>query len=235
MNKFTTQEIIQELHRSPSELDILFYSAKKQYYLSETPSISDCDNPEGDLYEKVVIAKSPLKIEEKEQNLIPLYQQVYEVYDDGAKYEGEKFLGKRHGKGTYYYKEGYKYEGSWDQDIMSGYGVLWLTDELKWYEGEWQNNVFHGRGSLYNLYIEKLDLEKYYVEDFDKIENGWIKYEGQFQEGLKHKFGIILLSNGDSFIGNFKKNKLEGRGSYTKPNKPVIVGQWENNKLKTLY
>jgi len=48
--------------------------------------------------------------------MVTIYQQVSEVYEDSTRYEGEKFLGKRHGKGTYYYQEGYKYEGEWEED-----------------------------------------------------------------------------------------------------------------------
>jgi hypothetical protein len=236
MSKYTTKEVMQNLDQTPEQMEALFESAKKLYKIGdETPRGDPSDDELDGILNRVVVARSPVKEGRYDHSLIPIYQQVEETYEDGTRYEGEKFLGKRHGTGTYYYKEGYKFVGNWEQDIMNGFGVLWLNENEKWYEGEWANNVFHGRGSLYNTNSEKLDEEKSYLENFDEIGNGWKKYEGQFLEGKRHRFGTILLSNGDVFVGNFKENKAEGRGSYTKANKKMIVGEWCDNKLKKVF
>jgi len=236
MSKYTTKEVIQNLHHTPEQMEALFESAKKLYKITDdTPRGPPSDDELYGILNRVVVSRSPVKEGRYDYSLIPIYQQVEETYEDGTRYEGEKFLGKRHGAGTYYYKEGYKYVGNWEQDVMSGFGVLWLNENEKWYEGEWANNVFHGRGSLYNTNPEKLDEEKAYLENFDEIGHGWKKYEGQFFEGKRHRFGTILLSNGDVFVGNFKENKAEGRGSYTKANKKMIVGEWCDNKLKKVF
>ncbi|RYZ82603.1 MAG: hypothetical protein EOP04_21720 [Proteobacteria bacterium] len=236
MSKYTTKEIIQNLDHTPEQMESLFESAKKLYKITDdTPRGQPSDAELDGILNRIVMARSPVKEGRIDPSLIPIYQQVQEAYEDGTRYEGEKFLGKRHGSGTYYYKEGHKYVGNWEQDVMSGFGVLWLTEEQKWYEGEWANNVFHGRGSLYNTNPERLSGEKNYIENFDEIGNGWQKYEGQFCDGLRHRFGTILLTNGDVFVGNFKDNKAEGRGSYTRSDKKLIVGEWSENKLKRTF
>lgn len=84
-----------------------------------------------------------------------------------------------------------------------------MTEELNWYEEEWLNNLFHGRGILNNLYAEDLDREKYYADDFTKVENGWEMYEGEFKSGQKHGMGSLHLVNGDSYVGGFQNNKVE--------------------------
>ena len=100
---------------------------------------------------------------------------------------------------------------------MSGFGILWINDDIKWYEGEWSDNAFHGRGILYNLTPEELQQDGFYGENFSNIGNGWLRYEGQFYKGTKHGFGCLMLTNGDKFVGHFNADNVEGRGSYTKP------------------
>lgn len=235
INKYATTEIIESLDQFPAEkealIDSLIRSRTPSVMVSSHKNDAEIDNDGA----KLVVMCSPIKQKDVDQNLVSVYQQVSEIYDDGAKYIGEKLLGKRHGKGTYYYKEGYKYEGSWEEDNMSGFGTLWLTEDLKWYEGEWLNNLFHGKGSLYNLYTEPLDPNTSYANDFSTVGNGWVKYDGQFVEGLKDGLGSLYFSNNDLYIGKFKRNKAEGRGAYTKADSFVVVGRWESDQLKETY
>lgn len=235
INKYATVEIIESLDQQPADkealIDSLIKTRKASVVVSTHKNNGELDREGGTL----VAMCSPIRQKDVNSNLVSVYQQVSEVYDDGTKYVGEKLFGKRHGKGTYYYKEGYKYEGHWEEDNMSGYGTLWLTEDLKWYEGEFLNNLFHGKGSLYNLYPEALDPKNTYANDFSTVGNGWVKYDGQFAEGLKDGLGSFYLTNSDFYIGNFKKNKAEGRGAYTKADNFVVVGRWESDQLKETY
>ena len=234
-NKYITQDAVDKLISSSHERDILFELGRRSYNSGrKSPEKSAYLDVDEDIIEKLTNACS-LSEREPQSKLIPVYQQVFETYDDGTKYAGEKFLGKRHGKGKYYYNEGYVYDGDWDQDQMTGYGVLWLTEDFIWYEGEWLNNSFHGRGILYNPSTEELDVDKYYAEDFIEVDNGWIKYEGLFFKGSKHGFGCLYLENGDLFVGGFRFNHPEGRGSYTKQQDQVIVGFWDGGRLIEIF
>lgn len=157
------------------------------------------------------------------------YQLVEETYADGTRYEGEKMLGKKHGRGRYYFKEGYIYDGNWENDQMAGYGVLWVEDRRKIYEGEWENSAFHGQGTLYNTELKKLD--EFDGADFSRLRGGWLKFEGTFHKGMKKGMGTLLMTNGDVFVGNFLNDVVHGRGSYTHKNGRTYAGLWHVNKL----
>ena len=47
---------------------------------------------------------------------------------------------KREGQGTYTWKNGSKYVGSWKNDKKDGKGTLTWNDGSK-YDGEWKNDV----------------------------------------------------------------------------------------------
>ena len=64
------------------------------------------------------------------------------VYDNGY-YIGELKNGKRHGKGTYYWNAGDKYEGEWKNGKRNGYGIMTFADgSIK--EGQWVDSEFIG-------------------------------------------------------------------------------------------
>ena len=50
---------------------------------------------------------------------------VIENYQNGAKYEGEKLKGMRHGKGRFFYSDGGVYDGEWKENRMYGKGILY--------------------------------------------------------------------------------------------------------------
>ena len=230
-NKYAPQEVLKTIE--PSEDGKYFLVEPVKY---QTPERKASIEKSQDPIDQIIVLTSPAKEVKPEDKLVGIYQQVSEEYLDGTSYTGEKFLGLRQGKGTYYYHEGYRYEGTWHEDKMSGFGILWVNDDIKWYEGEWKDNSFHGRGIIYNITPEELDPEANYSSDLNQIGNGWIKYEGRFNNGSKHGFGTLFLTNGDSYTGTFNMDHVEGRGSYAKPEKKVIIaGSWEKNVLKMAF
>lgn len=157
------------------------------------------------------------------------YEVVIEQYSDGSRYEGEKHLGKRHGKGIFYFKEGFWLDGNWEEGFFTGYGTLWLNKDTKIYEGEWLNNVFHGRGAMYNHEIKNnQDIDG---TNFRALKGGWMSFEGLFNSGMKQGLGKLVLANGDVFVGNFVRDVIHGRGSYTAKGKKAFVGYWKENVL----
>ena len=162
-----------------------------------------------------------------------VYQVVVEYYTDGTRYEGEKQLNKRHGRGRFFYREGYRYEGNWENGCMSGYGTLWSDQNQKVYEGGWQNNVFHGRGTLYNP--EPKIKGDFNGTDFRLLKGAWTKFEGLFQAGQKQGLGTLTMANGDVFVGNFARDVVHGRGSYTPKSSQPFIGLWRQNVLIDKY
>jgi len=225
-NKYAPQDVLKSIEPSEDGKFYLVNAVKKEQPAPKSE----------DPIDQIVVLTCPAQEVKPADKLVGIYQQVSESYLDGTSYIGEKFLGLRQGKGTYYYHEGYRFEGTWDEDKMSGFGILWVNDDVKWYEGEWEDNTFHGRGIIYNVTPEDLEPGKEYSKDMTQIGNGWIKYEGRFENGAKHGFGTLFLSNGDSFTGNFALDNVEGRGSYSQADsKNIIAGTWRDNLLKSSY
>lgn len=229
LNKYTTEEVIRSVEATKD--GYLMNPLRKEQQVPSMRKLSA--HQKEDPIDQILVTSYPSKEVRPADKLASIYQQVSEVYTDGTSYTGEKFMGLRQGKGTYYYHEGYRYEGTWEEDQMSGFGILWVNDDIKWYEGEWKNNTFDGKGIIYNLTPEELEPQKNYSNDLNQVGNGWIKYEGKFSKGAKDGFGTLFLSNGDTFTGNFNADNVDGRGSYTfEHKKELIAGNWENNILK---
>ena len=58
--------------------------------------------------------------------------------------------GKRCGKGTFYYKDGTYYKGTWKDNKMHGKGCLYYANNVLAYEGGWYMHSLHGSGKIYN-------------------------------------------------------------------------------------
>lgn len=78
---------------------------------------------------------------------------------------------------------------------MQGRGVLYYQSHKIAYEGEWKQDQLHGYGVLYNEHIAVLDTEFDY-QHLELIGDSWIKFEGYFENDMKHGQGTLFLSNG---------------------------------------
>lgn len=67
-------------------------------------------------------------------------------YSNGAVYNGETKLGKRHGKGTILFPNGEAYNGDWFSNIKHGYGVYKWKPLGAVYVGEFKMNMMWGEG-----------------------------------------------------------------------------------------
>lgn len=60
---------------------------------------------------------------------------------------------------------------------MEGTGTLYYGENRPAYSGHWVDDQFHGEGVLYNEC--PMELEGLFdYEDFNGIDNYWIRYEG---------------------------------------------------------
>lgn len=57
--------------------------------------------------------------------------------------------------------------------------------------------------------------DEFTYENFNNLEDGWIKYEGDFKNDSKNGIGTLYIHNGDIFFGEFKSDEINGKGSYT--------------------
>ena len=62
-------------------------------------------------------------------------------------YAGQWAGGKRHGRGTHFFKDGSRYDGFWAHDARQGFGRMeYVNGDV--YEGEWKLGKRCGHGIL---------------------------------------------------------------------------------------
>jgi len=59
------------------------------------------------------------------------------VWQDGRRYEGEYQFNKKHGTGTYTYSDGSRYHGEWVDGMQHGVGVIIDADQNYEKKGIW--------------------------------------------------------------------------------------------------
>lgn len=115
----------------------------------------------------------------------------------------------RCGYGVFYYNEGGKYKGNWLNNKMHGKGTLEYADGRVAYQGDWSCDELHGKGVLYNQ-SPNFITENLNYYDLDQLDECWIYYEGSFQHDDKSGQGLLLLSNHQQFVGDFKNDMADG-------------------------
>ena len=83
-------------------------------------------------------------------------------YYNGNKYEGDWENDEIKGKGIYYYKNGDRYEGECKDDKAEGKGIFYYNNGDK-FEGYWKNNKKDGKGIMY--YNNGKKEEGYWKDD----------------------------------------------------------------------
>ena len=73
------------------------------------------------------------------------------VYTDGM-YKGRFNMGMRQGSGIYYYSDGSRYDGNWQNDKRNGSGRIYYADpdpeNRIYFEGYWENEARTGVGKI---------------------------------------------------------------------------------------
>ncbi|CAD8067168.1 unnamed protein product [Paramecium sonneborni] len=224
----------QHMQQSKSNIPVSYDSYKMDYnqinHLSNNQKYDYLYDRNISNQEKLINYQNDLKKTFEHLSVNP--EKVIEVYANGSKYDGEKLNGLRHGYGTFFYQDnGGVYEGQWFENKMHGIGTLFYASGKPAYEGQWVNDKFEGKGTLYNEEPQSLFSEFDY-RDFDQVGEFWTKYVGLFHEDNKEGQGVLYLSNGDKFEGNFLQDLVSGPGKYIKANGQFVSGRWWRNKLQ---
>ncbi|CAI2360757.1 unnamed protein product [Moneuplotes crassus] len=178
---------------------------------------------------------------------------ISKILYENSVYVGEVRNGKRHGKGTISFRDGRRYEGLWENDLRTGYGVkkylngdhyvghfhegkahgkgiyTWKNSDI--YDGEWKHGVKEGNGMW-----KGINNESYIGEWKNSKADGygvqvWAsgdRYEGEWTKGLRNGNGTMLFANGDIYIGDHKLGKMHGEGQYLWSNGSVYIGQFKD-------
>lgn len=67
---------------------------------------------------------------------------------------------------------------------MHGKGILYYPSQKVAYDGEWENDQLSGYGVLYNQEVAALRTPFDY-RDWTDVEEYWVKYEGHFYQDNK--------------------------------------------------
>jgi hypothetical protein len=93
-------------------------------------------------------------------------------FPNGDRYEGKWKRGKQHGEGTYFFSEGDKYVGNWKDGKKHGKGTYFFADGDR-FEGNWKDGEAHGKGA--------------YVYPGGEI------YSGEWKDGNKQEYGPLIF------------------------------------------
>lgn len=99
----------------------------------------------------------------------------------------------QNGIGTFVWKSGNKYEGSWKDGVIHGKGIFTFADGGI-YTGEFENGKQHGHGEM-------------------KWTNGDV-FIGSYANGEPNGLGKLIRKNGDGYEGEWKNNLMHGEGTY---------------------
>lgn len=129
-------------------------------------------------------------------------------------YEGEYLDSKRHGFGTYYYKDGNLcYAGGWKEDRRDGLGVSFRDSDHALHVATWQDGKPQGLVTL-----------------FDK--DGNLRYSGRMEDGKKEGAGVMIDGkDGTVFVGQFSGGEATGLGSaFDQDGRLLYYGGWKDGR-----
>mmetsp|Transcript_71714 Transcript_71714/g.226586 ORF Transcript_71714/g.226586 Transcript_71714/m.226586 type:complete len:678 (-) Transcript_71714:106-2139(-) len=162
--------------------------------------------------------------------------------DSGAFYEGEWVNGVRQGKGILEYSPGVFYDGEWQDDMMQGHGTFTYANGNT-YKGEWKGDKKSGRGVMHwRTTNEMYDGDWKNGEMHGSGEHVWLQaiegvqflmknsYEGEFKHGKRDGKGTFTYATGACYIGDWANNIKEGTGTFTYEDGTVFNGKFANDK-----
>lgn len=113
------------------------FSIKKPAYIS-TQKLGEC--------EFIVFEKGKFSGEIDKQNLIPHgYGKL--IYDNGDEFRGIFNLGKKTGRGEFFFKNGDSYIGDFENNLFDGHGRFEYANG-GYFEGKFFRGKRHGKGKF---------------------------------------------------------------------------------------
>ncbi|KAG9332818.1 hypothetical protein JZ751_014917 [Albula glossodonta] len=157
---------------------------------------------------------------------------VYEYPNGFFRYEGEWRMGKKHGHGKLFMKDGSFYEGEFANGEIQGNGLQYWAQSGDSYSGQFRSGELHGFGVMQYASGEKFEgeycngLREGHGSLLDREGN---TYEGSFHENKKHGEGLMTYRNGDQYEGDWLLDQRQGHGVMRFEDGSIYEGQWRNN------
>ncbi|XP_051986364.1 alsin [Xyrauchen texanus] len=150
-------------------------------------------------------------------------------------YQGQWKDGKMQGFGIFCYASGEVYEGSFQDNMRHGHGILRSgklnSTSPSVFIGRWQ----YDKKSGYGVFDDIIRGEKYMGMWMDDQRQGngvvvtqfGLYYEGAFSNNKMMGFGVLLSEDDTTFEGEFSEDwTLSGKGVLTMPNGDYIEGSF---------
>lgn len=137
-------------------------------------------------------------------------------FKSGAKYTGSFKDGEIDGVGTLFYSDGRRYSGQWSKRLQNGKGIMTYTSG-KQQKGIWKDGVYYGEDGL--APVEEEIEESVIVE----VQNGCI--QGDCENGT----GTYIYADGSKYEGKFANSRKHGFGACWFPNGEFYLGNWKDN------
>jgi len=155
------------------------------------------------------------------------------LYKSGAEYTGTFKEGKINGQGTLVFSNGNSYTGFWIDDYREGKGNLVFTDG-GYYTGSFKKSQFNGYGEFNypNGDLYKGEWEKNLPEGNGEYSfASGDQYQGQLKGGKFHGDGTMYYASGSKYVGQWAHNKKEGAGKVVNTNGIAQAGHWIAGEL----
>jgi len=161
---------------------------------------------------------------------------TYSTKDGTVEYVGSFAEGDlRHGKGIFFARGYYKYDGDWKLDKRDGKGKCSYDNGAGEYDGGWKDDMRHGKGIMF--IPNEYEYDGAWKEDREegkgtaKYLKTNEKYVGAFKDGAPSGYGKRLYSDGSIYEGEFEYGVRSGRGAFTnKEDGSKYRGEWKGDK-----
>lgn len=131
------------------------------------------------------------------------------LYKDGSTYQGTFLNARPHGTGVYYHKDGSIYSGDFYNGAKYGKAkITFQTGDI--YTGNVVDGVITGKGLM-------------------RYRNG-DTYDGSWENGKSSGKGTYTFSDGDTYTGDFLDGQFSGKGKLTRSDGSYYDGSWMRNK-----
>ncbi len=158
------------------------------------------------------------------------------------KFTGQFVDGKITGQGVYTWANGTRYEGEWLNNFQHGHGLLTLPDG-RTQRGRWAYGEFKSQeppSAVASSTPKPKPKPKPTPTTSTRPTTSSSSSTTTTSSTPKRKgcqvgdcingFGKLVLSNGESYEGNFVNGKFQGNGTYIWPDRRKYIGEWKNGK-----
>ena len=146
-------------------------------------------------------------------------------YVNGESYIGDFLNGKRHGNGKLYNaKQQIIYQGKWIDDNMID-SIIQKDDVQTSNVKTKHDNIDYGNGESYvgELSNGKRDGKGTFV--CEKF-----TFTGEWKDDKMHGKGEIVYKNGEKYVGEWRDNQKYGQGTYYFKNNDIFEANYLNDK-----